>query len=406
MKDWEDPEKGLCLPLANDQVKTVIFQFGSRPPFLSDCGAAIMNAENISTYLHANVVEIATNETGRIVNSLHVACLEGNRFSVSSKLFILALGGIETPRLLLLSNRIHKCGIGNEHDLVGRYFMEHLHFWFGFYVPSQSAGLRMMDLYRNIHMVKKVPIIGKLALSEKTLRCERLANGCIQLIPRIVLKESIDLYLNPSIESKGVVSFKALRSATKRGKMPEHMMKQLFNVFRDFDDVIQMVVQKGRRKIDGVCKKRSVIYRLAHMTEQVPNSNSRVSLGKELDRLGLRQPKLDWQISEIDQYSTIRMREIIDEELRRAGLGGLCIPAYHRTPLPGLHGGYHHMGTTRMHDNTKKGVVDKNCRVHGISNLFIAGSSVFPTGGYANPVLTIVALAVRLSDHVKKIMAA
>ncbi len=403
-KDWEDPEKEPSLSFTGSRVKTAIFQFVSRSPFI-EYGEQIKHARNMTTYLNANAVDIETDETGRVVRQVHAACLGGNRFSVSSKVFILALGGIETPRLLLLSSQRQSCGLSNEHDLVGRYFMEHLHFWFGFYVPSKPEDLRLTALYRDIHPVKGFPVIGKIALSEETQRSERLANGCIQLIPRIVLTKSIEPYVHPAIASKGIDSLKTMRSIFRHGKMPDDVMKHLLNITTDMGGVAGAAFRKAWRKLGGPIRKRSIIYRLAHMTEQVPNPNSRVLLGDDRDCLGVRQPKLDWRITDLDEHSTIRMRAIIDEEFRRAGLGWLCTSMYRGTYLPGLHGGYHHMGTTRMHDNPKKGVVDRDCRVHGTSNLFIAGPSVFPTGGYANPILTAVALALRLADHVKQGMA-
>ena len=127
------------------------------------------------------------------------------------------------------------------------------------------------------------------------------------------------------------------------------------------------------------------------------------SLTEKRDRLGKNHVALNWQLSEIDKYSIKRAHEIIGEELGRAGLGRLRITFDEDVPL--LNGGWHHMGITRMHVDPKQGVVDANCRVHGISNLYIAGSSVFPTAGYANPTLTIVALAVRLADHMQRIIA-
>jgi choline dehydrogenase-like flavoprotein len=147
------------------------------------------------------------------------------------------------------------------------------------------------------------------------------------------------------------------------------------------------------------------VFDLNHMTEQEPNPNSRVTLIDECDMLCRRRVRLHWQLSALDIRSIIRAQEIIDEEFRSAGLGKLQIMMRDETPPPHLEGGWHHMGTTRMHRDPKKGVVDEYCRVHGTSNLFIAGPSVFPTCGYANPVLTFVALAVRLADHVKKLMA-
>jgi choline dehydrogenase-like flavoprotein len=142
-------------------------------------------------------------------------------------------------------------------------------------------------------------------------------------------------------------------------------------------------------------------FRLNQMTEQIPNPDSRILLVEEKDAFGRNRVCLDWRLSSSDIRSIIRSQEIINEELQKAGLGRLQITMTKKKLPSNLQGGWHHMGTTRMHVNPGKGVVDENCRAHGISNLFIAGPSVFPTCGYANPVLTIVALAIRLADHVK-----
>ena len=140
------------------------------------------------------------------------------------------------------------------------------------------------------------------------------------------------------------------------------------------------------------------------MAEPAPNPDSRVILSSDRDMFGVNRVKLDWQISPLDIGSMIRFQEIMDAEFRRAGLGHLCVELEGVVPPSKPHiisGGSHHMGTTRMNSNSKMGVVNENCRVHGVCNLYIAGSSVFPTTGYANPTLTIVALAVRLADHIK-----
>jgi choline dehydrogenase-like flavoprotein len=121
----------------------------------------------------------------------------------------------------------------------------------------------------------------------------------------------------------------------------------------------------------------------------------------------MRRVRLNWQLSEIDKYSIRRTQQIIGEELGSAGLGRLKITLDDRNDTwpSKLSAGYHHMGTTRMHEDPSLGVVDADCRVHGVSNLFIAGSSVFPTVGHANPVLTSTALTLRLADHIKREMS-
>jgi choline dehydrogenase-like flavoprotein len=370
--DWEDPEEMPRLPFVTDRVKTTVFQFGTRDTFIVDYRDEIKQADNVTAYLHANAVEIETNETAQRAARLRVACLQGNGFWVSAKLFILAVGAIETPRLLLLSNEAQSVGLGNQHDLVGRFFMEHPHLWSGIYVPSDPSIFNRTDLYR-IHTVDGVPIQGKLTIAGETLRQERMLNYCVSIHPSPLPRELRD----QRMLSKGIASSRALRS-----------------VIRKFD-----------RFLDKYRFSRVEAFRLNTMSEQSPNPNSRVTLAAERDALGRNRVCLDWQLTPLDIRSIIRAQQIIDEELCRAGLGRLHIQLCDETPPPDLHGGWHHMGTTRMHVDPRKGVVDENCRIHGMSNLFIGGPSVFPTVGYVNPVLTIIALALRLADHVKGLMA-
>ena len=154
------------------------------------------------------------------------------------------------------------------------------------------------------------------------------------------------------------------------------------------------------------------LYAISFMSEQVPNPDSRITLSKQISEDGLSLPCLDWQLSEIDFRTMIRGQQIIQEEFQLAGIGVVYTRQYSDATggfLKPRWSGYearletphHHMGTTRMHDDPGQGVVDANCRVHGVDNLFVVGSSVFPTGGFANPTLTIVALAVRAADYIK-----
>jgi choline dehydrogenase-like flavoprotein len=403
--DWENPKKTPSLPINRDRVKTAIFKFGSRHPFLDDYAAEAAQAENIKTYLYSNVIEIETNETARTVARLRVACLEGNKFWVKPKQIILAAGAIEIPRLLLSSNKTQKAGLGNQHDLVGRFFMEHLHFSSGFFVPISPKIFKFTYLYDHIHRVNGVPIIGKLSLSEKVLRQERLLNYVVELSPRIVLKTSLNQFLYPRIESKSVRSYKALRFAMGQSKLPDNLGSHFRNILSGFDDFTVTAYRNIKKRVLRALDRRRIqLFRLDNMTEQAPNPESRVMLGYDRDSLGQKRVRLDWRLSDLDMESFIKSQEIIDQELRRAGLGRLYVKPIDEIPPDQISGGWHHMGTTRMHTDPKYGVVDENCRVHGISNLFIAGPSVFPTSGYANPSLTIIALAERLADHIKSLM--
>lgn len=403
VEHWEDYATTPRLPFISNRVESIIFKFGDRDPFIKDYCEQVVRSDNITAYLNANVIEIETDEIAGTVTHLRLACLQGNSFRLAAKIFILAAGGIETPRLLLLSNKRQGSGLGNQNDLVGRFFMEHLHYWSGVYVPSDPNIFKKTGLYNSIHTVNGVPVIGKLALNAEVLRSEKLINHSVQLIPRVVTNQFLNRFHYKGIPSKGVDSLKELVSTIRRGNIPDNFCRKLGKVVAGLDDISKNIYRRFRKKIGSpLSRKRIKLFVLAHMTEQVPNQNSRVTLGEERDRLGQPRICLNWQVTSMDVLSAIRTQKIIDEELRRARLGRLYIQMQDETPPHHLHGGYHHMGTTRMHFDPQKGVVDENCRVHGISNLYIAGPSVFPTSGYANPVLTIVALSVRLADHIKQ----
>nr|WP_283251035.1 GMC family oxidoreductase [Rhabdothermincola salaria] len=138
--------------------------------------------------------------------------------------------------------------------------------------------------------------------------------------------------------------------------------------------------------------------------EQAPNPHSRVVLTGERDRLGCRRVELRWTLSPLDRSSAVRAHELYRAGLAASGvsftsrLGGVDDHWPER-----LRGARHHMGTTRMHTDPRRGVVDADGRVHGVANLYVAGSSVFPTGGAANPTFTIVALALRLAAHLRAV---
>jgi choline dehydrogenase-like flavoprotein len=405
VQDWEEIPKAKRLAFQGDQIKTVIFKFGARDLFIKDYIQQITHASNITTYLYANVINIETDGTARTVKRLEVACLPGNKFWITSKLIILAAGAIEIPRILLLSNKSQNVGLGNQNDLVGRFFMEHLHFQLGLLVPSDQNIFQMTSLYNNIHRVNGVPIRGKLSLSEGVLRRQKLLNYVAQLDPMIMLYSSLGDMFYPYNSSDSVKSLKAIHLALFRGSKLNNPGLHLKNISTGLDDVVVTIYRAIKRRVIKMFnKKRIKLYSLENMSEQVPNPDSRITLSSDKDRLGLNRVRLDWRLSPIDIESAIRTQEIMNQEFRHAGLGRLFSRLKDETPPMPISGGWHHMGTTRMHVDPKKGVVDENSRIHGMSNLYVAGPSVFPTGGYANPSLTIVALAVRLADHIKMIM--
>lgn len=420
------------LPFMGDRVYTGVMQLiqGDLGNFGKAYHQELSRAENVTTYLNANAIDIETDETGKTVKRIRVACLSGNKFSITSKQFILAAGGIENPRLLLLSNNIQTAGLGNQNDLVGRFFMDHPRFLAGVINPSSPD---VDSGFYEIHKVNNSTIRGYLRLSREVQRKERLAGVHLKLQP--VQDESY----TKAIGSSDLASFHHLVGKLRREEKPEYFGKHLSIVMADlmswkklwinfpllpnsaamarilhskqsnlasivFDYLGDIAVYLTYRKILKYIPISHID--LIARIDPAPNPDSRITLSGEKDRLGQKLVKLDWRLSPIDKHSLRRALEIIAVELGRAGLGRLQIRIDDddTTWPPDLEGAWHHIGTTRMSDDPKKGVVDKNCRVHGISNLYIAGSSVFPTSGSGTPTLTLVALALRLADHVKMVL--
>jgi choline dehydrogenase-like flavoprotein len=198
---------------------------------------------------------------------------------------------------------------------------------------------------------------------------------------------------------KGYLSLAQILRRLRHAEFPPDLLTDIGNIIQDFDGLIIDLANKYRA-MPGITINTEF--------EQVPNPDSRVLLGPERDALGLNRVELDWQLTPFDKYSLRRSMEIIGEELGRAGVGRLRIDDWvssdDLSSFPGT-GAWHHAGGTRMGTDPKTSVVDENCRMHRVHNLFVASSSVFPTAGFANPTLTIVALTLRLADHFKTLMA-
>jgi choline dehydrogenase-like flavoprotein len=313
--------------------------------------------------------------------------------------FVLAAGGIENPRLLLASRTRHPAGLGNEHDLVGRFFMEHLHVFSGKIVP-QSLDAALIDTYRR-RTRQGTDVTGMLTIAPGRRQAERIAGASAILSAE-----------DASSASPGMHAIRELLAARRnnivRGNLSdvrnsfadrEHraallrLIKPLSAVPSDWRSVTMTALRHLVRR-----PAKPTLFQMLLNVEQVPNQRSRVTLAPVRDSLGTFRAELDWRLTTQDRRTIVTTERVIDTSLRAAGTGHLEGAYDGEKPLP-LTGSWHHMGTTRMHDDPQQGVVDASSRVHGMSNLYVAGSSVFPTGGYTNPTLTIVALALRLADH-------
>jgi choline dehydrogenase-like flavoprotein len=383
---WSDPSVTPPFPLRADRVRSTVFQFARRELFFEEFYRRLLGSPNVTVVLHANVTGLEQEAPGSRVTHARVATLSGKRFRVAARTFVLAAGGTENPRLLLSSTSASPNGVGNEHDQVGRFFMEHPHFRPGWIVPRSRRQLGQAQFYR-IHRVRGVPVMAKLAIAEQALRAERLLNYCCALRPRF---EAV---------TPGIHSLSALRGGNDHAGQASRR-RLAADLAGNLGGVLGYALDRAYQKVGG--PERPNVFRLSAMTEQAPNPESRVTLSFERDALGERRVRLEWRLSPPDIESIGSAGRILEEEVRRAGLGRMVSALDSEGMPPRIVGGWHHMGTTRMHEDPRHGVVDADCRVHGAPNLFVAGSSVFPTSGYANPTLTIVALALRLARHLRE----
>jgi choline dehydrogenase-like flavoprotein len=364
-------------------------------------GDDLIRAENVAVVTHANVTGIQTPPSAETVTGLQVECLRGGAFQVSSGQYVLACGGIENPRLLLNANQHAPNGLGNENDLVGRFFMEHPH------VPSAAMYLspaRPLNGYRHHFSDARLPLF-HLKTREEVQRAERILNGFLRLDTR----------------SSGLRSAQALLRTVAGGEPRPQSLPEMVQEARGVWSDPQGVAHGLARALGGHAEDpRFGRVNVITIAEQAPNPDSRVTLSDERNAFGQRKARLNWQLSALDKRSVVRHNQLLDDELRRAGLGHLRVSDWMKDgaswrpdapPDPArvwfrdrrmrFYGVWHHMGTTRMADSPQRGVCTPDGRVYGVDNLYVAGASVFPTGGAAPPTLTIVALAARLADHLQ-----
>jgi len=359
------------LPLDADLVWTKMWQFSPPTRFGTRYREALVEAPNVHLYTYANVTEIEANEPARAVNDLRAKTIDGKEHRVRARYYVLACGALQNARLLLASNHQAPAGLGNDNDLVGRFFMEHFEMGSAQLMLAEPSTL---PLYTSRFRGQLKPS-GELALTARAQQQQRILNGTASLRSGIFGEELTSFFQN---FQRGVYR---RRNSEQEG---------------DEDD---------RPNWPTPSPEGQQAYQMHSRAEQAPNPASRVVLGAEKDALGMPRAQLDWRMTELDKRSMRVFYEVLGQEIGRSELGRVQLLDWLLEDDPVwpsfLGGGFHHMGTTRMHDDPKQGVVDPTCKVHSIDNLYAAGSSTFTTAGAANPTLTLIAVSLRLSDHLK-----
>lgn len=360
--DAENAAEGSVLPLGQGGLYTSWFQFskmrGSVLPtqFGHRYEAELKAIPNLMPLLHANVTAIRLAPDARKVEQLDVATLTGRHFTVKPRFVVLAAGGMENARLLLASNDVMTAGVGNQNDLVGRFFADNP-------IPRDVATL--------------VSFAGPLAPFYGSNQI--INDGAIMratFAPTAAFRRSAQVAGSLSTIEQGV----------------------------DLDETGKAAVITTAIGL-GVDASNARTYSLGCGIELAPDPDRRLSLSGEKDALGLPRLKLDMRIADRDFDRFRRTLSELGRQLLAARIGMLRINCKTRSDwTQRMDWGHHHLGTTRMHPDPKQGVVDADGLVHGLANLYVAGSSVFPSYSASNPTLNLVALTLRLGDHLKKVM--
>lgn len=371
-------------------------------------------APNLQVLLNSRATSLESNRAADHVDTLSVRTVAGQYCVVAAKHFILAGGGIENARLLLLSNTVVPHGLGNDHDLVGRYFMEHPTCRLGVLHATDPEPL--IRPYDRTGGVGSTPCFPELCLTERALGEHRLLNARVRpfavegVVPAGVRAlreirrafrsashdEAMALHgpmLSAQPEVSGIPTSpstsRSIRAAAMLGLHPAH------------------IIRAWQRKRRGLYPVQPARVDVVGYFEQAPNPDSRVRLGEQLDSMGQRQVVLDWRLTSLDWHTYRVAATIFGSALAQATGGHFRAEAWLTeggAEQALLYGTAHHMGTTRMATSAREGVVDAHCRVHGLDNLHVAGSSVFPTGGWAFPTFTLVAMGLRLAEHIHAVL--
>ena len=346
---------------------------------------ALRQDKDAVVLLHANAVEIVLEEGGRSVRGMRTRSYGGREVTVSAAWYVLAAGTIEVCRLLLCSRAQANCGIGNQNDLVGRGFMDHVLLRAGVIVPVDRKAL--------LHGIRPFYLDGLL----RTPRFEltptvRAATDCLSGYAEIAFENQPDSAFDKLRTLLHDYQSEGTRALSKSPFWP---------VLRELPDVLSGFIARSALGLRPLPTRSAPIIHLC--CEQPPRLDSRIYPGCGHDAIGMQKIAIDWSIGEDEKRTLSVLGRLFEKQLNRSNAGtvrwidGFTPQGCDRAPKTGDQ--YHHLGGTRMHASERDGVVDLDCRMHGVDNLYIASGSTFPCGGCSNPTLTIMALSVRLAEH-------
>lgn len=339
---------------------------------------------NVCLIVNSTVIDLIPNPSNAHLERAVATSGLPHKYSISSRVFVLAGGGIEIPRLLLAARDGR--GIANSSGLVGRYFMEHPTMRSGVVVPGDLNDFPADHF--EFRSSGSSHVIGALAPSDEAMQQFSMLN-CMVLVAEV----------DNVMSSEGLRSVAVIKAALQRSnESGESALGHLLNAVTRPRDLWRYAAR-------GRLHRPERRLRLSITVEQAPNPSSRVLLGDRRDEFGVPVAVLDWRLGDLERHTVRRVQESVDDLFHRRGWGHIETKLGEERPPRSFRGEWHHLGTTRMSSSPNRGVVNEAGRAYDLPNLYIAGGSTFPTVGYANPTLTIVALSLRLAEELQSVLS-
>lgn len=409
-KAFNRPTPLMIKGFTSDDFRTDELERFSKPTdFSVQYGPVLEAARNVRVLLHATATQLSFDSGGHVLEKITLRSLCGKSATVHARNFVLATGGLEVPRLLLANRDAHSTGVGNSQDVVGRYYMCHIAGTLGRIRINRSAATvwHDYDIADDGTYCRR-----RFSIRPETQTREKIGNFIARLHhPRIADPEHRTAILSLVFLGSRLLPWEyrtrvAPDSDTTWPQYCRHIANVAFAPFSAAQFAARMLTGRflAERKIPSlVVKSKAGLFSIDFHAEQIPNFESRITLTDDADAFGMPRIKIDWRYTRQDIETAEKAVAILASDFSKSGIGTF---EYDPNTIEaemiryGAYGG-HHIGTARMGTDIRTSVVDPHCRVHEIDNLYVAGAATFPTSGQANPTLTIVALSLRLAEHLK-----
>jgi len=394
--------------LDGEVIVTRLERFSRPTDFWKRYGEALSRDPEVHVLMTAPLSGVRLTADGRTVDHLEVRRPDGQPFKLKARRYVLAAGGLETVRLLLASDDVKSCGVGGDNDQLGRNYMSHL---------APASGEISFTDPASVSFDYELDAEGIYVRRRLTLTAEAQRQAeCLNIVFRTHLPDPADpAHGDPILSAmflvKDLVLYEYSRKFRERRTTLGDRIGHLGNILGGSAKLAAFSKKWVQKRILADRKLPSVVlgspkgaYALEFHAEQAPNPDSRLTLSDQRDRLGMRRLRADWRTCDLDYRSLQTAYALLAEELTRTGTGTLRYDPdalVSKAREEGAYGG-HHLGAARMSADPRQGVVDTNCRVHGVNNLFLASGAVLPTSSQANPTLTILALTLRIAAQLRR----